>query len=147
MVGYSTSVLVAALAIVGANAHIGTGCGGHGVMKRNEGGPLKSYRPRAPTDEASAAMSVGKSCFLHEHLFHLLVSIPMCSRLFLFSLPRSFLLALSIPFVLVPPVTSPSFTFHLTRRPHRRMHTLLVPKSPRYQKRIPRDLEHSNPYA
>jgi hypothetical protein len=97
---------VAALAIVGANAHIGTGCGGHGVMKRNEGGPLKSYRPRAPTDEASAAISVGKSCLLHEHVFH-----PIASRLFLFSLPRSFLLVLSIPIVLVPPVTCLSFTF------------------------------------
>lgn len=64
MVGYSTSVLIAALAIVGAQAHIGQGCGGHGVMKRNEGGPLKTYVPRAaPTDEASAAQSVGTSIF------------------------------------------------------------------------------------
>ena len=60
MVGFTTTALIAALA-VGANAHIGQGCGGHGVMKRNEGGPLKTYVPRAaPTDVASAAQSVGK---------------------------------------------------------------------------------------
>jgi hypothetical protein len=58
----STTALLGALALVaGTNAHIGSGCGGHGVMKRNYGGPMKTYVPRAaPSDVASASQSLGE---------------------------------------------------------------------------------------
>lgn len=56
-----TSIVLAALGCaVTVQGHVGAGCGGHHVNKRNWGGSLKTYTPRQVTDEASAASSTGE---------------------------------------------------------------------------------------